>query len=150
LDRIAAEMARVLEVDGVHIDLGDQPLGGRADAHVSAGGRVVGAIRLEQPLRPRASARRQLLPGLASMLGLALDRERLQREALEAEARRRSDAMKTAILRAVSHDLRSPLMTILTSASALDRSDLALAPEDRHELLQAIRIESARLDRIVA
>ena len=46
------------------------------------------------------------------------------REAVEAEALRRSDALKTAVLRAVSHDLRTPLMAILTSASALSRRDL--------------------------
>ena len=146
LDRIAAEMARVLEVEGVRIDIGEHA-GAGSDAAVSAGGRVVGGIHLDQPLRPGAGARRRLLPGLASLLGLALDRERLQHEALEAEALRRSDAMKTALLRAVSHDLRSPLMTILTSASALDRGDLELAPDDRHELLQAIRSEAGRLDR---
>ena len=63
------------------------------------------------------------MPALASLLGVAIDRERLTREALEAEALRRSDAMKTALLRAVSHDLRSPLMAILTAASALARDD---------------------------
>ena len=65
------------------------------------------------------AARRRLLPALASLLGVAIDRERLAGEALEAEALRRSDAIKTALLRAVSHDLRTPLMAISTSASAL-------------------------------
>ena len=46
--------------------------------------------------------------------------------------------MKTALLRAVSHDLRSPLMAILTSASALARDDLALDPDDRRELLTTV------------
>src|SRR5262245_12636167 len=70
LDRIAAEMARVLEVEGVRIDIGEHP--GDSDASVSAGGQVVGGIHLDQPLRPGAGARRRLLPGLASLLGLAL------------------------------------------------------------------------------
>ena len=151
LDRIGAEMARVLEVEAVRIDLGDTG-GSTIDAdseRLTAGGKVIGAIHLEQPVRA-GGARRRLLPGLASLLGLALDRERLQSEALDAEALRRSDAMKTALLRAVSHDLRSPLMTILTSASALDQLDLELQPDDRRELLQAIRTEAARLDRIVS
>jgi two-component system sensor histidine kinase KdpD len=136
LDRIAKEMASVLEVRGVSIELGGSPPPGRStDTELMAGGRSVGVIHLEPPLRPDRGARRRLLPGLASLLGVALDRERLQTEALEAEALRRSDAMKTALLRSVSHDLRSPLMAILTSASALDRADLELAEEDRHELL---------------
>ena len=74
-----------------------------------------------------ASARRRLLPALASLLGVAIDRERLAREALEAEALRRADAIKTALLRAVSHDLRTPLMAISTSAGALARA----RPRDR-------------------
>src|SRR5262249_28211467 len=75
---------------------------------------------------------------------------RLEREALEAETLRRSDAMKTAVLRAVSHDLRSPLMAILTSASALARADLELGQEDRRELASTILGEARRLDRLVA
>ena len=151
LDHIAEEVASVLEVEGVSIELGDTATPGRSnDTELMAGGRSVGVIHLEPPLRPDRGARRRLLPGLASLLGVALDRERLQTEALEAEALRRSDAMKTALLRSVSHDLRSPLMAILTSASALDRADLELAEEDRHELLEAILIEAARLDRIVS
>ena len=81
---------------------------------------------------------------------VAVDRERLAAEALEAEALRRSDAMKTALLRAVSHDLRSPLMAILTAASALAREDLELDADDRRELLETISGEAARLDRLVA
>jgi len=58
--------------------------------------------------------------------------------------------MKTAVLRAVSHDLRSPLMAILTSASALARDDLELGRDDRAELARTIFDEAGRLDRLVA
>jgi two-component system sensor histidine kinase KdpD len=58
--------------------------------------------------------------------------------------------MKTAVLRAVSHDLRTPLMAILTSASALAREDLQLGHEDRSELTATILGEASRLDRLVA
>jgi two-component system sensor histidine kinase KdpD len=78
------------------------------------------------------------------------ERERLAEEALEAEALRRSDAMKTALLRAVSHDLRSPLMAILTSAGALAHGELSLDPDDRHELAETILGEAGRLDRLVS
>jgi two-component system sensor histidine kinase KdpD len=83
------------------------------------------------------------------MLGIAIDRERLAREALEAEALRRSDATKTAVLRAVSHDLRTPLMAILASAGALVRADLKLDDEDRADLATTILGEAERLDRLV-
>ena len=85
------------------------------------------------------AARRRLLPALASLLGVAIDRERLTREALEAEALRRSDAMKTALLRAVSHDLRSPLMAILTVVPRRSRATTSSSiADDRHELLATI------------
>jgi two-component system sensor histidine kinase KdpD len=72
-----------------------------------------------------------------------------ERERLEAEALRRSDALKTALLRAVSHDLRSPLMAILTSAGALAHGELSLDPDDRRELAETILGEAQRLDRVV-
>jgi two-component system, OmpR family, sensor histidine kinase KdpD len=81
---------------------------------------------------------------------LTEERERLAGEALEAEALRRSDAMKTALLRAVSHDLRSPLMAILTSAGALAHDELSLDPGDRRELAETILGEAGRLDRLVS
>jgi two-component system sensor histidine kinase KdpD len=87
---------------------------------------------------------------LQALRELTEERERLAAEALEAEALRRSDAMKTAVLRAVSHDLRSPLMAILTSAGALAHDELALAQEDRRELVETILGEAERLDRVVS
>jgi two-component system sensor histidine kinase KdpD len=73
----------------------------------------------------------------------------LAEEVLEAEALRRSDAIKTAVLHAVSHDLRSPLTAIVAAASALSNAELRLADEDRAELVAAIRAEADRLDRVV-
>ena len=67
----------------------------------------------------------------------------------EAAVARRSDEMKTALLRAVSHDLRTPLASIKASASGLRQADAAYTDEDRAELLAAIEEESDRLDRLV-
>ena len=63
--------------------------------------------------------RNRFLPALAALLAVAVERERLEREAVEAETLRRSDLVKTALLRAVSHDLRSPLTGIRTAVGAL-------------------------------
>lgn len=153
LDRIASEAARALHVERARIELDEQAApasGGGERFPLAVEGRWVGAIYLERPRQGSAAARRRLLPALASLLGVAIDRERLAREALEAEALRRSDAMKTAVLRAVSHDLRTPLMAILTSASALVREDLELGDDDRSELAATILGEAGRLDRLVA
>jgi K+-sensing histidine kinase KdpD len=70
--------------------------------------------------------------------------------AADAEALRRSDAVKTAILHAVSHDLRSPLTAIRAASGGLESSSLDLDEEDRAALLETIRLETARLERLVA
>ena len=57
--------------------------------------------------------------------------------------------MKTALLRAVSHDLRSPLTGIVTAVGALRNPTLTLSPSDRDELLETIELESGRLTRLV-
>ena len=56
---------------------------------------------------------------LAELAARTRERDRMQAEAVEAEALRRSDELKTALLRAISHDLRTPLTSIIASGSAL-------------------------------
>jgi two-component system sensor histidine kinase KdpD len=70
--------------------------------------------------------------------------------AVEAEALRRSDSVKTAVLHAVSHDLRSPLTAIRAAGEGLESGSLRLDDHDRAELLETIRIETARLERLVS
>jgi two-component system sensor histidine kinase KdpD len=70
--------------------------------------------------------------------------------AAEADMLRRSDAAKTAILHAVSHDLRSPLTAIRVAGEGLESQSLQLADSDRAALFETIRLETARLDRLVA
>ena len=70
--------------------------------------------------------------------------------AAEADTLRRSDAAKTAVLHAVSHDLRSPLTAIRAAGEGLESGSLQLEESDRATLLETIRLETARLDRLVA
>ena len=70
--------------------------------------------------------------------------------AAEAETLRRSDAAKTAVLHAVSHDLRSPLTAIRVAAGGLESGSVELGDEDRAALLETIRLETARLQRLIA
>ena len=67
----------------------------------------------------------------------------------EAAMVRRSDALKTALLHAVSHDLRTPLASIKAGVSALRQAETAYTAEDRAELLAAIEEEADRLERLV-
>lgn len=63
---------------------------------------------------------------------------------------RRSDAVKTAVLRSVSHDLRSPITAIMTASDVLEDSGESISPEERAELHASIRLQIHRLDRSVA
>ncbi len=80
---------------------------------------------------------------------LATRSRRLARSAVEAETLRQSDAVKTAVLRAVSHDLRSPLTAIRAASEGLDNPAFDLALTEREELFATIRIEVRRLERLV-
>jgi K+-sensing histidine kinase KdpD len=75
---------------------------------------------------------------------------RRRSEAVEAEALRRSNIMKTAVLRSVSHDLRSPITAIMTTSEVLGSSGAALSGAERNELLDSIRLQVRRLDRLVS
>src|SRR5262249_14537108 len=77
------------------------------------------------------------------------ERERLAQEALEARGVGGGGGIKTALLRAVSHDLRA-LMAISTSAGALALRDLSIDDADRAELLATILAASDRLEHLVA
>jgi two-component system sensor histidine kinase KdpD len=81
---------------------------------------------------------------------LAALARRRARAAAEAEALRRSDTVKTAVLHAVSHDLRSPLTAIRAATEGLESVSLELDEADRAGLLETIRLETARLERLVA
>jgi two-component system sensor histidine kinase KdpD len=89
----------------------------------------------------------RVAPGLEALLAAALERERLTREVVETSALRRSDEIKTAVLRSVSHDLRSPLTAIVAASEAL--AFRTLDDNDRAELTDTIAHESRRLARLV-
>jgi K+-sensing histidine kinase KdpD len=80
---------------------------------------------------------------------LATRSRRLARAAVDAETLRQSDAVKTAVLHAVSHDLRSPLTAIRAASEGLDNPSLELGVDEREELFETIRLELRRLERLV-
>jgi two-component system sensor histidine kinase KdpD len=150
LPAIAGRAARVLGVSSADIELGQRRRrpAGEAPYPLEAAGRTVGAIYTATD--PNVDAQRRFLPALAALLAVAEDRDRLEREALEAETLRRSDLVKTALLRAVSHDLRTPLTGIRTAVGALRNPTLHLSDSDRDELLDTIEVDSERLSKLVA
>ncbi len=91
--------------------------------------------------------REQADRALTELAALAEERDRMQGEMVEAEALRRSDELKTALLRSISHDLRTPLTSIIAGGAALGSE--SATPEERAELSEAIVGEGERLSRLV-
>jgi two-component system, OmpR family, sensor histidine kinase KdpD len=89
----------------------------------------------------------RVLPALETLVGAARRRDELEAQVIETKALRRSNVVKTAVLRSVSHDLRSPLTAITTAAAGLESH--TLSEEARGELASVIALESARLSRLV-
>jgi two-component system sensor histidine kinase KdpD len=83
---------------------------------------------------------------LGRLIDVAVERERAAEAAADAAASRDADALRTAVLHAISHDLRSPLTAITTAAAAL-RGDAT--PAEQGELIDVIDAEGRRLAKLV-
>jgi two-component system sensor histidine kinase KdpD len=92
---------------------------------------------------------RHILAAFTDQLAVALHSRDLQAEAATAEALSQANELRTALLRAVSHDLRTPLASIKASATTLLADDVHLAPDATKELLATIDEESDRLDTLI-
>ncbi len=96
-----------------------------------------------------AAADNRVLSAVASQIGLAVERLRLRQDATEAEVLRRTDEVKSVLLNAVSHDLRTPLASIIAAAGSLRQRDVAWSDEERYQLAEGIEEEAQRLNRLV-
>ncbi len=114
---------------------------------VRAWGDVLAVVAVRTP-EVRAEAR-ATLEALARQAAIALDRVRLAEEARDAALRAKTEELRSGLLSAVSHDLRTPLATITGSATTL-RESPDLSPAARRDLLDAICEEAERLERLVA
>jgi two-component system, OmpR family, sensor histidine kinase KdpD len=168
---LAAEMARIL-LGGSELDSSLRTVGQRiaaafglpsvavelawadSDERRRALPLLVEGSRLGTVLVPRDTAQEvmdalqdRVLPALETLVAAARKRDELEAQVIETKALRRSNVVKTAVLRSVSHDLRSPLTAITAAAGGLE-SD-TLTPGARAELASVIAAESARLSRLV-
>jgi len=91
----------------------------------------------------------RLLAAMLDQGAVALERAELAAATVENEALRRSDQLRAALLNSISHDLRTPLSTVMGSATTLIDYDATLKPEVRADLLISIREEAERLNRYV-
>jgi len=150
LPTAAARLAQTLELSSAAIEMeaveGDErriafPL---REGSNRLGTLLVGAGTSEASLR---RLQERVVPALEALLSAALERETLLGGVVETAALRRADTVKTALLRAVSHDLRSPLTAISAAGEAVGSP--SLSPEERADMAAVIQEETKRLARLV-
>ncbi|MGW7721266.1 ATP-binding protein [Streptomyces chartreusis] len=99
--------------------------------------------------RDMSSSERRVLAAFAAHVGAAVERARLAEAAAEIEPVKAADRMRTALLRAVGHDLRTPLAAGWAAVTSLRSRDVEFSAEDRDELLATADESMAKLNRLV-
>ncbi len=100
--------------------------------------------------RPLRAEDQSLLTAYAAHFALLAERRAAEAEASQVRDLTEGNRIRTALLAAVSHDLRSPLAAIKAAISSLRNADIVWSPEDEHELLATIEESADRLDALVA
>jgi two-component system sensor histidine kinase KdpD len=122
---------------------GDAPQASASTRVSARQGLVLIVAGQSRPAGPR------LLDGFAAQAAAALDRERLRTQAAQAEVLAEGNRMRTALLAAVSHDLRTPLASIKASVTTLRQEDVAWTKDDQAALLATIEQSVDRLDALI-
>jgi two-component system sensor histidine kinase KdpD len=118
---------------------------------IAVGGEAIGSLWATRPRGAPFPGRShsRLIAAAADQLGQSVFRDRLADEATAVEVARQGDALKSALLDSVSHDLRTPLAAIRAAAGNLMDPDVALAPEEERAAAGSIDREALRLSRLV-
>lgn len=98
----------------------------------------------------RPAAPERLVEIVGGYVSVALERERLAAEVLEGRMRRESERLKADLLAAVSHDLRTPLATIIFTLQSLRRFEGVHDAATKAELLALAETEAERLSALVS
>lgn len=99
--------------------------------------------------RPLSASDRRVLVAFAEQAAVALQQHRLAAQAAEAARLAAANSMRTALLAAVSHDLRTPLAGIKAASSALRSTELSLSDADQAELVETVDASADRLSALV-
>jgi two-component system sensor histidine kinase KdpD len=120
------------------------------DVALSRGSETQGVLRLIPGERTALSeADLRVVRLFADQAATVIERARLATEARSAAVLREADRLKTALLRTISHDLRTPLATIKARTSSLLEGDVSLHLGEWQESMRAIDLEADRLERLV-
>jgi two-component system sensor histidine kinase KdpD len=118
---------------------------------ITAGGGTIGSLWAARakgdPFPGRSHSR--LIAAAADQFGQSVVRDRLAAEATAVEVARQGDALKSALLDSVSHDLRTPLAAIRASAGNLMDPDVELGSDEARAIAGSIDREAQRLSRLV-
>ncbi|HEV3318599.1 MAG TPA: ATP-binding protein [Solirubrobacteraceae bacterium] len=150
LPTAAARLAQVLGLHSAAIEMeaveGDER---RVAFPLREGTRRLGTLLVgaDTPERSLRRLQERVVPALEALLSAASERDALLGEVVETASLRRADVVKTAVLRAVSHDLRSPLTAIAAAGEAVALP--GLSEHEREELASVIEQETRRLSRLV-
>ncbi|MGW7041372.1 ATP-binding protein [Streptomyces avermitilis] len=143
---IPALVERTRETFGMEsAELVDEPTGEDGVTAVPAGPGAFLVLR-GRTLPP---SERRVLAAFAAHVGAAVERARLAEAAAEVEPVKAADRMRTALLRAVGHDLRTPLAAGWAAVASLRSRDVEFSAEDRDELLATADESMAKLNRLV-
>jgi two-component system sensor histidine kinase KdpD len=118
---------------------------------LAAADKVLGVLVL-QPANLRQiflPEQQKLLETFVGQVVQAIERVRLAEQAKAVSVQMETERLRNSLLSSISHDLRTPLATIVGSASTLAEGDAALSPSDRHELSRAIYDEALRMANLV-
>jgi two-component system sensor histidine kinase KdpD len=112
---------------------------------------VVGmlGVKPSEPISRLSPDQLQLLDAFASQAALAIERAQLAEQARQAELLQATEKLQTALLNSISHDLRTPLVSITGVLSSLQEDDIELDEAARRSLVENAREEAERLNRLV-
>ncbi|MGB6452373.1 MAG: sensor histidine kinase KdpD [Steroidobacteraceae bacterium] len=118
---------------------------------VDTGGQTLAVVAVEARTASKrfGAEERRLLFSLRAQLATALERFRLQRISTDARVNREAETLRAAILASVSHDLRAPLVSLMSSLTTLRNPEGKLAPPDRRGLIDTASQQAEQLSRFL-
>jgi two-component system sensor histidine kinase KdpD len=147
--------------EAAHWCLANEQPAGRGTAHfpdaerqylpIATGEGVLGVIgiRYNDPDAPLSESASLVTDGMVRQAAVALERARLSERMQDARFLSQSESLRGALLSSISHDLRTPLASIMGAASSLLRFGKGFDENTRHDLTQTIHEEADRLNRFV-